>query len=109
MEENINDKIKDALDSLEGMEPASANPFFFTRLEARMQKEKNSWERISSFVSRPVVAFACIFAVIMINAAVIFSSEKNHNTSTSQNNEIASVDEYSQVSSNFYEFVNTQP
>ena len=109
MQENINNKIEEALNSLDGMEQASAKPFFFTRLEARMLREKNSWEKISSFVARPAIAFACICAVIMINAAVIFSSQKNNTVSANQNDEIATVDEYSQVSSNFFEFVNTQP
>jgi hypothetical protein len=109
MQESINNKIKDALNSLDGMEQASAKPFFFTRLEARMLKEKNSWEKVSSFVARPAIAFACICAVIMINAAVIFSSQKNSTVNADQSEEIATVDEYSLVSSNFFEFVNTQP
>lgn len=109
MQKNINHKIREALDSLDGMDKASVKPFFFTRLEARMQKERNSWEMISSFVSRPVIAFACIFAVIVINAAVIFSSERHNTGASKQNDEIATLDEYSLVSSNFYEIVNTQP
>ena len=109
MQKNINNKIEDALNSLDGMEKASPNPFFFTRLEAKMQKERNTWEKISSFFARPAIAFACICLVIMINAAVIFSSQKIHANVTGQNDEIATVDEYSQVSSNFFEFVNTQP
>jgi len=109
MQENINNKIKDALNSLDGMGQASAKPFFFTRLEARMQKERNTWEKISSFFARPAIAFACICLVIMINAAVIFSSQNTHTNVTGQNDENATVDEYSQVSSSFYEFVNTKP
>ena len=109
MEEKINNKIKDALDSLDGMEEASVKPFFFTRLEAKMQKERNAWEKISSFVARPVIAIACICIIIMINAAVIFSLEKNYPKNAGQKEELATVDEYSQVSSIFYEFTNTQP
>ena len=109
MQENINKKIEDALNSLDGMEHASAKPFFFTRLEARMQKERNTWEKISSFFARPAIAFAGICLIIMINAAVIFSSQTKHNNVIGQNDETATVDEYSQVSSNFFEFVNTQP
>ncbi len=109
MQKNINHKIQETLDSLEGIEKASARPFFFTRLEARMNNEKNIWGRVSSFFARPVIAFACICFIIMANAAVIFSSEKSNAVNAGQNDEIATVDEYSQVSSNFFEFVNTQP
>ena len=110
MTNNINKSIEDAFNSLDGIKKASGGPFFFTRLEARMQREKGIWEKISSFVARPLVAFACICMVIMINAAVIFSSEKSGSTTAaSQNNEIATMDEYNQVNSTFYEFVNAKP
>ena len=93
MEEKINRKIKEAMHSFDGIEKASPAPFFFTRLEARMQNEKSIWEKISSFVARPIVAFACICLVIMINAAVIFSST-SIKFYRSQNNELATADEY---------------
>ncbi|HET7119089.1 MAG TPA: hypothetical protein VFI29_21530 [Hanamia sp.] len=109
MPDNFNKNIEDALNSIDGIKKASPNPYFFTRLEARMQKEKGIWEEISSFVARPLVAFACICLVIMVNASVIISSEKSNHDTSGQNNELATVDEYNQVSSTFYEFVNTKP
>lgn len=109
MQERFNKKIGDVMRSLDDIKKASPSPFFFTRLEARMEREKSVWETISSFVAKPIVAFACICLIIMINAAVIFSSENSRKSASSQNNEIATVDEYNQVSSTFYEFVNTKP
>ncbi|MEO6837066.1 MAG: hypothetical protein ABI261_06060 [Ginsengibacter sp.] len=108
MQKKIDKRIEDALSSFDEIKKASPGPFFFTRLEARMNREKGIWEEISSFVARPLVAFACICMIIMINATVIVSSEKS-NTASNQNNELATVDEYSQLSSTFYEFVNTKP
>lgn len=112
MEEKLSKKIEEALKSFDGIEKASPRPFFFARLEARMQNEKSIWEQISSFVAKPMVAFACICLVVIINAAVIFSSSNSTNSTTnsiSQQNELATADEYNLVSSNFYEFVNTKP
>lgn len=110
MPNNFNKKIEDALSSLDGIKKASPSPYFFTRLEARMQKEKSIWEEVSSFVAKPFVAIACISLLIIINASVIISSEKSNQTTISdQNNEIATIDEYNQVSSTFYEYVNTKP
>jgi uncharacterized membrane protein YdfJ with MMPL/SSD domain len=106
MEEKINKKIEKTMRSFDAIQKASPAPFFFTRLEARMQNQKSIWEQISSFVAKPIVAFACICLVIMINAAVIFSSS---NSTASLNNELATADEYNLVSSTFYEFVNTKP
>jgi len=109
MQKNFNKKIEEVLKSLDGIEKASPDPFFFTRLEARMQRERSIWEEISSFVAKPLVAFAGLCLIIMINATVILSSEQNNKNTASQSNETATVDEYSQVSSAFYEFVNTKP
>ena len=109
MEEKINRKIEEAMSSLDGIQKASPAPFFFTRLEAGMQNQKSIWEQFSSFVSRPVVAFACICLVIMINAVVIFSSANSPKKADDQTSEIATTDEYNLVSSTFYEFVNTKP
>ena len=109
MQKKFDKRIEDALSSFDGIKKASPGPFFFTRLEARMNKEKGIWEKISSFVARPVIAFASICMIIMINAAVIVSSEKSNNAASNQNNELATVDEYSQLSSTFYEFVNAKP
>jgi hypothetical protein len=109
MEEKSGKKIDEVMQSLNGVEKASPSPFFFTRLEARMEREKSSWEKISSFVAKPVVAFACICLVIMINAWVIFSSRNSQNSTEQQTSELATTDEYNLVSSTFYEFVNAKP
>lgn len=109
MQEDFNNKMKEALNSLDGMEQASAKPFFFTRLEEKMQNKKDTWEKISSFVTRPSIAIGCICSVMIINAAVIFSSQKKQTNAAGQNDESATVDEYSQLSSTFYDFLNTNP
>ena len=109
MQKDINRKIEDALSSLDDIKKASPTPFFFTRLEARMHRKKNVWDEVSSFVSRPVIVFAGILLIFLINASVIFTSSNLSAASEKQNSELATVDEYSQVSSSFYEFVNTKP
>lgn len=109
MQEKFRKKMEDTLHSIDGIEKASPRPFFFTRLEACMNREKNAWGKIASFVARPVVALASISLVIMINAVVVFSSSDAKDATASQNNEIATVDEYSQVSVIFYEYENTKP
>lgn len=109
MYENLNKKIDEAMQSLDGLEKASPRPFFFTRLEARMQKQNSRWEALSSFLSKPAIAIACICLIILINAAVILSSSNLNNTTDQQNNELATADEYNSVSAPLYEFVNATP
>ncbi len=108
MQEQFNKKIEETLGSLEGIQKASPAPYFFTRLEARMQREKSIWDKITSFITTPAIAVGSICFIFLVNVAVIFSSAPVENTATSQN-EIAAVDEYSQLSSTFYEFENVKP
>ena len=109
MDQHLDKKIDEAMQSLDGIEKASPRPFFFTRLEARMQREKSRWEVISSFVAKPIVAFACICLIIMINVAVILSSDSSKKLTDQQNIEQATADEYNSVSAPLYEFVNSTP
>ncbi len=108
-DEFINKKIDAAMHSLDGIEKASPRPFLFTRLEARMLNDKSIWAQLSAFVTRPVIAFACICFVLIINLVVIFTTNNSENSLTQQGNELATTDEYSQVSSNLYEFENPKP
>lgn len=97
------------MQSMDNIKRASARPFLFTRLEARMQDEKNIWGKLSAFVAKPVVAFACICFVLIINAMVIFLSNNPADYLVQQGNELAATDEYSQVSFTLYEFENSRP
>lgn len=102
-EKDINKKIEDAMHSIDAISKVSPAPFFFTRLEARMMLEKNAWYRLSSFFAKPVIAFACVCLIIILNLAVIFKTVNAGETYTKQGSDIASVDEYSQVTTSLYE------
>jgi len=108
-DEFLNKKIDNVMQSMDGITRATPRPFLFTRLEARMQNEKNIWSKLSSFAARPVVAFACICFVLIVNAMVILMSGSSRNTITQQGPELATADEYSQVSYNLYDFENAKP
>lgn len=102
-------KINEVLNSIDQIVRAPAPPYFFTRLEARMQKGKTFWEKASVFLMNPVWAFGSVCLILFFNIYVITSSTSNGRNVTQQNTELASVDEYSQVSSNLFEFENLKP
>jgi len=109
MNENLNRKIVKAMQSINGIGKASPRPYFFARLEARLEKQKSRWETLSSFLSKPVIAIACIFLILVINTAVILSSANLKSSTDQQNNELATADEYNSVTAPLYEFVNSAP
>ena len=109
--ENINSEVERTLRSLDGVKRAEANPFLFTRLKAKMQKDANVWERTFSFISRPVVALAIVILVMAINTWALWGASTNENTTNENGNVAISeiANEYNLVASvnNYdYEIVN---
>jgi hypothetical protein len=103
--ENMEHNIKEALNSLDGMEKASAGPYFFTRLQQRLQAAKiSTWEKIGGWISKPTIAFGSLFAVIILNAALIINKPAKPDRFDE------STDDYSMASSssNIYEIPETE-
>lgn len=77
--ENIQKEVDKTLQSLDGVNRAVANPFLFTRIKARMQKQ-SGWERTFSIVSRPAVALAIVILVMSVNTWVLWGAATNENS-----------------------------
>src|SRR5215470_1329465 len=72
---HIQEQVDKTLDSLDGIHRALSNPFLFTHIQARLQKEEsNFWSQAFAFISKPMVAFAAVAIVMIINAVVLFES-----------------------------------
>lgn len=105
-----NPNIEKILHSLEGIERAEPRPFFFTRLEARMQRENNVWATITGFLARPAMAFSVIVIVLIINAiALINTFDSPQSVADTDFQELPTIEEYSQISSNIVNFENFAP
>ena len=101
--EKIQQEIEQTLQCLDGVKRAEANPFLFTRIQARMAKKDSTWERVFSFISKPAIAMAIVLLVMIVNGWALLGSDYNSNvTSDSANvselaneyNVVASVDNY---------------
>lgn len=108
-QEQIDKMIEEALDSADNVQRACANPWLYTRIQARMNKQNESvWEKAGRFIARPAVAFTGICLVVLINAAVVLHNKNapvNNNDVAVQN----STDEFSYTVSGIYDIENTQP
>ena len=101
----IQQEVEKTLQSLDGVQRAEANPYLFTRIKARMEKN-TSLEHISSFVSRPVIAFATLLLIMAINAFVLFSTGKNEGTGTGEIAVTDIADEYNSSATTIYDYEN---
>jgi hypothetical protein len=70
-------QVEQTLSSLDGLQGASPKPFFYTRLQARLNAVKTPvWEKIVTFIARPAVTVAVITTVLMVNGWAAFKEEK---------------------------------
>jgi hypothetical protein len=78
--EKIQQEIEQTLQCLDDVKRAEANPFIFTRIQARMAKKDSAWERTFSFISRPAIAMAIVLLVMAVNGWALLGSNSNNNT-----------------------------
>ena len=72
-----NTEIENILNSLAGISQAKARPFMHTRVLARLQEENNFWGRVAGFLTRPVIAFACLSAILVANIYTVINVDPN--------------------------------
>ena len=103
-EREIDRKVEEAINSLDGIQPASPGAFFYTRVQARLQRtDKNAWDRISMLITRPVVAVTVICMILLMNALVLFD-QKNALSSLADQPDQSYYDEFNNAADNFYDF-----
>jgi len=101
---HIEQEVNKTLDSLEGLKKAEANPWLFTRIKARLEREEKSvWSKAISFIGKPAIAFAAILLVVIINASVIVKSSSGQTQSTGQDPEQLFASEYNLSDTTIYD------
>jgi hypothetical protein len=91
--ERIQQEVDKTLNSVEGIQKASANPYLFTRIRARLERhEKSFWSRAITFISRPAIAVATVVVAIFINTAVFFESKSESTQSTTEGEQLFAND-----------------
>lgn len=105
---HIHKQVEDALSSVDNIDRAEPKPFFYTRLEARLAKNRsNRWETLSRAISKPAIAFATLAIVLILNAAVVVQGL----------NAVSDVPDFSEMTTtedlrssiSFYDIENNQP
>ena len=103
--ERIEKMIDEALNSLEGAGRAVPQPFLLTRINAKLNKPKEStWEKAAGFIASPSVVIAGLCLIIAVNVLVITSNRANDNdTITVVNQQSLPTDEFSTTTASLTE------
>ena len=112
--ESIERKVQQALNSLDGIRKAGPGPFFFTRVQARLQRQRSSgWEQVVSFITRPSVALGGLCLIILLNAIAFFFQPSGSSgvlaSASPTMNESGYAEDYSNVANNFLYDENPEP
>jgi uncharacterized membrane protein YdfJ with MMPL/SSD domain len=104
---DIQMRVDAAMNSLTDVIPAAPQPFFFTRLQARLhRRQRNVWEDLSRLITRPAFAVLSLSLVVLLNTFVILSESSA--SGMPENSELAVADEYNRTSS-YYDLENAIP
>ena len=108
-EDHINKMTDEALNSLDGTSRANVKPYLLTRINARLNKMKeSSWERAGRFIARPAIAFTGLCLVIGINAMIIaFDHSTPESTVTAEQQ--LTTDDFSTTVATLYDTENNEP
>jgi hypothetical protein len=87
-EEPVQPHIDDILQSLDGLQRAEPQPFFYTRLLARLENHpaEKTWE----WLSKPVFSLATLLLLLVLNIGVISSYLNTKTAVTQPSNDIES-------------------
>jgi hypothetical protein len=105
----IENKVETTLSSIDHTERAKANPFLYTRIMASLkEEEKGPWGFAFSFINRPVIAFAAILAVVIMNSLVFFQSSDQQTAVQEDDQIFASEYNYPQTTADRFYSVNEE-
>jgi hypothetical protein len=68
---DIEQKVETTLKAFDGMAQAEPNPFYYTRLKARMEKELLQPKTVLGWTFKPVYVYASLVVVLLINVFTI--------------------------------------
>ena len=67
------------LNSLDGIGRAQANPFFYTRVKARLEEQRGFWAKSARILGQPALAFSAAILFVAINIGVALNNHATAN------------------------------
>lgn len=84
---DIEKNVDQILNSFDGMERATPQPWLFLRVKKRLLQleEKTIWKTTGSFLSRPAVTIAGLCVILILNGILVLNQQKETSAATLQN------------------------
>ena len=74
---NIESRVEDTLNSLEGIQRAEPQPWLYARIMKKLpgEEDRSVWGFIGSFLARPTVAIAGLCLILVLNGYLLLKEE----------------------------------
>jgi hypothetical protein len=86
--------VEEAMNSFDGANRATANPFLFTRIQERLRQQNSPWEKVANFIAKPAFAFAVVVLFLSANFYVASQEKADKLAREKQHNEQLFASEY---------------
>ena len=93
-EVNIKKKINQTLNSLGGLGKAEASPFFYSKLEVRMQDELTSSIGRFAFVGNLKMSMAVLGLIMILNVTSLFLLRSSEQQTTAESSDLDLISQY---------------
>ena len=105
----IEQRIEETLNSLDGMRRAEANSFLYTRIHARLLQSRNGLEKIVLFAGKPAFAILLLMVVLATNLMVVVNRSAEASVAKQEQTQFAVADEYHLDVPALYDYENPEP
>lgn len=92
--ENIDSKIESILNSIDGLQKAEADPFFHTRVQARLEKRRALQPENKFLIRRPALIIATLSILLAANIFLITAQQKSSSNEMNKTNEIGTLQDF---------------
>ena len=106
---DMDNRIEDIMNSLDGISRAEANPFLYTRIQARLQRSKSGLERIALIAGKPAFAMLILLVVLTTNLMVMLRGSAEASAVKQEQTQFAVADEYHLDVPSLYDYENPEP
>ncbi len=83
---DIETKVEQTMNSLDGMSSAEPKPFFYSRLHARMEHKLLTPRKVLGWQFKPVYAISAVACLLIINVFTVLSFPKKQESNPERYN-----------------------
>ena len=81
---DIEKRVEETLNSLDGIQRATPQPWLFSRIKKRLAEDEDRtiWGAIGGYLGKPAIAIAGLCFILMVNVFLVVNNQQKENTAS---------------------------